>query len=79
MSREKNPVEIFNGLDFREKDLVITQGVAGFSLMLGVADGSGYVTIAACSSADKIGRWALDRGARQVRHSYDLTSKAGMK
>lgn len=76
---EKNPIHVLRGVDFREKRTVITKGAEGYGLQLYVAEGTETVMVATCLSPDKLGRWALDRGAWECRHDYDLTSAAAMK
>lgn len=79
MTREQTPITVLNGLDFREKCMVITKAAdGGFGLQV-LVSGTETVMIALCPSADKLGRWALDGGAKEVRHDYDLTSKAAMR
>ena len=68
-------VRVLNGLDFREANLSITKGADGYGLQIAVTDGSGTVMIASCKNPDRLGRWALDGGAKAVRHDYDCTSK----
>ncbi len=76
MVTERNPIETMNGLDFREHDMVITKGAGGaYCLQVMSKDGSGFVLVAQCASPDKLGRWALNAGAKQVRHSYDCTTQ----
>lgn len=60
-------VIVLNGLDFRDKRTTITKGADG---VYGL-----QVMIAQCKSPEKLGRWALEAGAREARHDYDCTSK----
>lgn len=65
---------------FKDGDTEITKGADGFyylqAMVTGPDSGSGSMMVAKCASADTLSRWALDGGAKNVRHSYDLTSRA---
>lgn len=75
-------VTVINTQDLRDRDTEITKGADGsfyLHLVLSGGDsGSGTVIVAKCKNAERLGRWALDAGSRNVRHSYDLTSAAIM-
>lgn len=67
-------------VSFKDGDTEITKGADGSyylqAMVTGQDSGSGSMMVAKCKSADRLSRWALDGGAKNVRHSYDLTSRA---
>jgi hypothetical protein len=69
-------VETHWGVDFEGRTVCIETGPGGFVLTIHQEP---TPVIASSASASTLSQWALDRGAKAVRHDYDPTTSPGAK